>query len=859
MVHLQSIRSHNFYFKEVLGFLFLILAIYFFRHESHEISNILPLFQQSHAVWIACGLTLTAIYILLQAGMYVFSFKTVNEHVSLKKCLSLFLKRNLISVFLPGGGVTSLGFFSKNIERGNVKKSNIILASTLYGFVGILSVVLVAIPVVIWMALFSQASFNAGIALGITMLFLALIILAVRSFWQKGKVYKIILQYYPQVESIWADVRENQYSTKGFFTTVFLSVLIEFTGMAHMLIAMAALGLTIRVDAAVTGYIVATLFLLISPFLRGMGAIELSMGVLLTHFGYSTTEAISITLLYRTFEFWLPLLSGVFSFISNKGNLFLRIMPAILLFTLGIINLISALTPALHDRLLLLREFLPLAAINASNYLVLLMGVLLIITSAFLLRGFRAAWYFAIALCFFSLIGHLVKAFDYEEAILALVVFAALAATRDQYYIRSDRRWQSLGIGTALWIFAAITIYGVIGFYFLDKRHFNIDFTLRQSLLATFDNFILLNYEGLTPFTRFGHLFLHSINLLGVTAIGLVVYAYVRPYIIKQEVDADEAILAREILDEYGSSSVDYFKTYSDKLFFFSDNYKAFVAYRPAGGFAIVLEEPVCEQDNTVKKAVLEEFEEFCDGNGLKAAYYRVDELSLDFYDYLGKKSLIIGQEGIVDMDVFSLQGKSRASMRNAINSLAKKGYTTHVYESPVKDGLLQKLQLVSDEWLKSMGRTELIFSQGMFNWNELKTQTIITLENADEKVVAFLNIIPDYAKNEATYDLIRKTVDAPGGNMDLLLIELINHCKAKGIRYLNLGLAPLSGIEHGKDLPEKTVKFAYEKLQQFRHYKGLRDFKEKFDPEWHNKYLIYENHYDLLQLPLALNRVMKP
>ncbi|MBE7179115.1 MAG: DUF2156 domain-containing protein, partial [Mucilaginibacter polytrichastri] len=351
----------------------------------------------------------------------------------------------------------------------------------------------------------------------------------------------------------------------------------------------------------------------------------------------------------------------------------------------------------------------------------------------------------------------------------------------------------------------------------------------------------------------------YSINLLGVTAIGLVFYAFVRPYIFQSEVDAEDADLAKKILAEYGSSSVDYFKTYSDKLFFFSDRYSAFVAYRPAGGFAIVLEEPVCEADAPVKKAVLEEFEEFCDQNGLKPAYYRVDELSLDFYDYLGKKSLLIGQEGIVDLESFSLQGKSRASMRNAVNSLAKKGYTTHVYEAPIKDGLLQKLQLVSDEWLRATGRQEMIFSQGMFSWKELKDQTIITLENADEKVVAFLNIVPDYAKNEATYDLIRKTIDAPGGNMDLLLIELINHCKNKGIRYLNLGLAPLSGIEQGRDLPEKTVKFAYEKLNQFRHYKGLRDFKEKFDPQWRNKYLIYENHYDLFQLPLALNRVMKP
>jgi len=71
--------------------------------------------------------------------------------------------------------------------------------------------------------------------------------------------------------------------------------------------------------------------------------------------------------------------------------------------------------------------------------------------------------------------------------------------------------------------------------------------------------------------------------------------------------------------------------------------------------------------------------------------------------------------------------------------------------------------------------------------------------------------------------------------------------------------LAPLSGIDQAKDLPEKTLKFAYERLQQFRHYRGLRDFKEKFLPAWQNKFLIYESHYDLISLPNVLNKVMKP
>jgi phosphatidylglycerol lysyltransferase len=52
-------------------------------------------------------------------------------------------------------------------------------------------------------------------------------------------------------------------------------------------------------------------------------------------------------------------------------------------------------------------------------------------------------------------------------------------------------------------------------------------------------------------------------------------------------------------------------------------------------------------------------------------------------------------------------------------------------------------------------------------------------VENSEEKIIAFLNVIPDYVKNEGTYDLLRKTADAPNGIMDYILVELFKYFKA--------------------------------------------------------------------------------
>ena len=69
---------------------------------------------------------------------------------------------------------------------------------------------------------------------------------------------------------------------------------------------MLALGFNASWPAAFIGYITMVLILIASPFLRGLGAIEVSLTFVLGQFGFPLIAAATITLLYRFFEFWLP-------------------------------------------------------------------------------------------------------------------------------------------------------------------------------------------------------------------------------------------------------------------------------------------------------------------------------------------------------------------------------------------------------------------------------------------------------------------------------------------------------------------------------------------------------------------------
>jgi len=244
---------------------------------------------------------------------------------------------------------------------------------------------------------------------------------------------------------------------------------------------------------------------------------------------------------------------------------------------------------------------------------------------------------------------------------------------------------------------------------------------------------------------------------------------------------------------------------------------------------------------------------------GLKTAFYRVDENSMPYFNQLKKKKLMIGQEAILEIKNFTLEGKGNKSLRNGLNSLQKKGYTVNIHNAPHTEDFISQIRIVSDEWLKNFEKEELVFSQGMFDEKELQNQDIITINDTNGRIKSFLNIIPDYAEDECTYDLIRKTNDAPGASMDALIIKLIEYAKLHNHLYLNLGLVPMTGIIQPDNTAEQIIKLAASKIKRFQYYKGLREFKEKYATLWENKYLVYDNDFDLLQLPIALNNVMKP
>lgn len=843
--------------KKVLAIVFILAGIYFFRQERNELKSIIPVIEKSNLHWIAAGLLLTLVYITLQSGMYVYSFAAVKAKMQWLLAVELFLKRNFLSVFLPAGGMTSLAYMPDSLRHSGIHKKEVHQASGIYGFIGFLSLFLVGLPVIIYT--FTQPKHNNNSVVGLASLamILALLVYTVYSVRKKGWVYALLVKYFPPIEKNLDEIFSFDWSGRQFALTILYSVLIEVSGILHLYIAMLAIGATPSMEAACIGYVISVILLATSPFLRGLGAIELSLTYILTLYGYSPGEALGITILFRIFEFWLPLAAGILSFAAKGKQIFLRLAPVVLIFLLGIINILSAITPPVASRIRLLKQYLPTHVMHASNLLVLMMGLLLLVTATFLIRGLRNAWLIALFVSLMSFITHLTKALDWEESSIAFFVIITLLCTYKQYRLKSNPKLVQIGVITAASVFAGVVIFETIGFYFSDQRHFGINFNWKQSVGFSIKSFLLLTNEELTPATRFGREFIALVNVMSASTWIFFFYTIIRPYIQNQHTSSDDLLEAQSLLIRYGSTAVDYFKTNEDKLLYFDDDHEGFIAYRIANGFAVVLDEPVCAEENKI--SILKAFDIQCRRMGLKTAFYRVDEDSVYYFDTLRKKKLLIGQEAVVNIQQFTLEGKDKKALRNTLNSLAKKGYTIETHPAPLGDQLIGELQTISDEWLMAYDKKETIFSQGMFDKINIRNQDVILIRDENNTAVAFLNIIPDYTPEGYTYDMIRKKVNAPGGCMDALIISVIRYGQEKSLQWLNLGLAPMSGITEPGNTAEKVVKFAYEKIKRFQNYQGLRDFKEKYATEWLNKYLIYDNDFDLIQLPAALNKVMQP
>ena len=252
-------------FQFLMTALFIGLGIWFFHHEEAELSKVIDEISNAAVPGVLAGIIITIVYIITHGFMYRSAFAALDENVTIKTGVILFLKRNFISVFLPAGGVSSLAFFTEPIEKSGITKTKIYFASSIYGFIGIVSVVIIAIPVFVYGLLTQNVNGNEWSALILVIILLTALYTVSRNIIRKGNIYRLIKRYYPSVEVYVNDIDRGAIKSKRLLECLIYSLIIEIWGILHLYIAAYALGTSIGLMACATGYIIAVVFMIISP------------------------------------------------------------------------------------------------------------------------------------------------------------------------------------------------------------------------------------------------------------------------------------------------------------------------------------------------------------------------------------------------------------------------------------------------------------------------------------------------------------------------------------------------------------------------------------------------------------------
>lgn len=527
---------------------------------------------------------------------------------------------------------------------------------------------------------------------------------------------------------------------------------------------------------------------------------------------------------------------------------------SILTAMVGVVNLISAVTPNSPRRTELIEQFVPFDIRVGGHFFAAISGFILLTLAANLLRRKRVAWLLTVGLLIVTIISHLIKGLDYEESLLAGVLLAQLILMRNVFTAQSDRPSITQGIRVLIGALLFTLAYGTVGFFLLD-RQYTVNFDLPEALLQTLAMFFTADNAGLEPTTRFGQFFADSIYFVGASTLAYALFMLLRPVLLRNHTLEVERKRAKEIVEQYGKSSLARFTLFDDKTYYFSPSGKSFIGYVAKGRGAIALGDPIGPLEE--RQEVIVGFQLFCEKNDWYPAFYQTLPDDLDIYKSLGYRTVQIGEEAIVDLHSFTLQGKANQNLRNALNRLTKSGHQVKFYQPPIADELLKELRSVSDEWLKMMQGAEKKFSVGWFDYDYLHECEIVVVYSPEGTISAFANVVSEYQKNEITIDLMRRRTEIEKGTMEFLFVSMFQHFQQLKYDGFNLGLSALSGVGGTQDSPalEKALKYLYEHLNKFYNFKGLHTFKDKFSPRWEPRYLVYPNLAALPDIVVALVR----
>jgi lysylphosphatidylglycerol synthetase-like protein (DUF2156 family) len=338
-----------------------------------------------------------------------------------------------------------------------------------------------------------------------------------------------------------------------------------------------------------------------------------------------------------------------------------------------------------------------------------------------------------------------------------------------------------------------------------------------------------------------------------VVAAGIVAF---RPVVGRRAGSAVTLERARELVARNAQGTLDWFALRDDKQFFVYGD--TLVAYAVYGGVCLVSPDPIGPEPE--RDAAWMAFRRFADRHGWTLAVLGAGADWLPVYRTSGMHDLYVGDEAVVDVRRFSLQGGRNKSLRQAVNRVAKYGYTISFHDPATIDSHLAAG--LRDVMTKSRrGDVERGFSMTLGRVFDPADQGLLlaVCHGPEGEPVAFCQYVPAPGIGGYSLDLMRRDDgEHPNGLLDFVIVRTIEHVRDEGKSRLGLNFATMRAVlagETGAGVVHKVERWALKRMSGSMQIESLWRFNAKFDPDWLARYAVYDSPENIVPVALAIAR----
>ncbi|HLH66815.1 MAG TPA: phosphatidylglycerol lysyltransferase domain-containing protein [Solirubrobacteraceae bacterium] len=507
----------------------------------------------------------------------------------------------------------------------------------------------------------------------------------------------------------------------------------------------------------------------------------------------------------------------------------------------GLVNVAAVAMPGLSWDGRRLLAIAPIAAIRSLHALALPAGAALLILAPYLLRRRRRAWRLAVVLTLTLGSIDLIGGPEPVAASVSFALAALLLGGRRAFGAEHD----PVTLSSAVWRICAVGIAGLglatVAAWLSGGRPPWV-----RAVRETVD--LVGWHAGPLRFER--HLILHhaivwvplAVHALALATLLAIAWALFRPLAAVERAPGAEARrVAERLVREHGTDTLSFFKLRSDTSWLFSADRRAFAAYRIESGVLLLSGDPVGPDDALAP--LIEDVRRLAALHGLRLGAVGASERLAPLYRRMGLSTMYIGDEAIVELDRFSLEGRPIRKVRQSVTRLRRAGYVSELSRVCELDALTAA---EVDEVLElgRAGAPERGFSMAMDAIRgDHDSQTLVLLaRDGTGRVRGVLHFVPCYGRAAVSLSFMRRDPGTPNGLTEFMVCEAASALRQRGLSEMSLNFAAFARWIHSPaGLAQRLLGRLVALANPFFQIESLYRFNSKFFPRWQPRHLVFE------------------